>query len=130
MCENKTYTPNTGTAKIQTANSNLDGTGAIVDIMTGASSGTVVRSVTIKSQVANAQGMVRLFVKPGGGSYNLIQEIMIPATSPTGEVQSFAATINSTISLSNGEKLAASTQNAETFSVLAFGTNIGYCDCP
>lgn len=130
MCEVKMYSPNTGTAKISTANSNLNGTGTIVDIMTGASNGTVVRSLIIKSQVQNAQGMVRLFVKPGGGSYNLIQEVMIPATNPTGQVQSFSATIDSVISLSFGEVLAASTQNAETFSILANGMDIDFCHCP
>jgi len=82
MCgTNKMYTANTGRIIVNTANSNLDGTGTITPLITGAGNGTEIGSITVKSQQANAQGMVRIFL--WNGAYCLLQEIMVPANVPT-----------------------------------------------
>ncbi|MBS1780030.1 MAG: hypothetical protein JST70_11935 [Bacteroidetes bacterium] len=130
MCNsNKKITPNTGMALLTTANPNLNGTGSIVDIITGANDGTMIDSLTIKSLVSNNQGMIRLFIKDLSSVYYLFQEIMIPTTVPTSVVQSYAATVELGINLKAGYSLAASTQLSENFSLIAYGTNYEMCDC-
>ena len=50
LMERIKFTGNTGIAVISIVNSNLDGSGSIIDIITGAGSGTLVKKTTIKAQ--------------------------------------------------------------------------------
>ena len=43
---------NTGMVNIATANANLDGTGALTGLLTGAANGTIINSVIIKATQA------------------------------------------------------------------------------
>lgn len=129
MCSSNTLTtPNTGMGIISVANPNLDGTGTIVDIITGASNGTMINMITVKSQTTNAQGIVRLFLFDGI-TYFLIQEVMVPATQPTEVVPSFQADIYLPIFLKSGYIIAAATDKTETFTVAAYGIDHTSCGC-
>lgn len=109
-------------AEIDTANTNRDGTGALVDVVTGGANGTRVDNVVVKAEGVTTAGMVRFFVKQGGTSY-LYHEMDVTAvaapgvTTPTFE-DSFAP---EKLTLASGEKLQASTHNAEIFKVIAQG---------
>jgi hypothetical protein len=111
---------NNGINSVNTGNSNLDGTGAIVDILTAGNNGTSLQSIYVKGQGNTSEGMIRLFLSNDGGiTYFLFTEIPIPANRQTGIVPS---TINWTqyysLMLQNTYIIAASTENTESFSII------------
>ena len=79
---NFTSTPRIGLGSVSTANTNRDGTGTIVDIITGAASGTKINEVVIKSTGRPADSIITLFVNDGTTNW-LFDEIDLgaPATS-------------------------------------------------
>ena len=126
MAEETQYTANTGMQTISTANSNLDGTGTLSSaIVTGASNGTLIKTVTIKAQANTTQGMVRLFIYDGSNT-KLISEVEIPAVTKSANDPAFELTMDVDYALESGWSLKASTQNAETFNVFAEGLNWAY----
>lgn len=127
MAEETQYTANTGMQTISTANSNLDGTTGTYSsaIITGASNGTLIKTITIKAQTNTTQGMVRLFINDGSTN-RLISEIEIPAVTKSATDPAFEITIPVDYALESGWLLKASTEKAETFNVIAEGLNWAY----
>jgi len=125
MAAETQYTANTGCVTISTANSNLDGTGTLGTVLTAASNGTLIKSVMIKAQGNTTQGMIRLFAT-GGGATELISEIMVPAVTKSSVDPSFQIYLPINYALKSGYILKASTQNAETFNVIAEGLDWAY----
>lgn len=126
MAEETQYTANTGMQTISTANTNLDGTGTLsAAIITGASNGTLIKTVTVKAQVNTTQGMVRLFVYDGSNT-KLLTEIEIPAVTKGANDIAFETTIPLNYSLKSGWSLKASTEKGETFNVIAEGLDWTY----
>ena len=127
MAEETQYTANTGMQTISTANTNLDGTGTLSSaIVTGASNGTLIKTVTVKAQVTTTQGMVRLFVFDGSSTTKLITEIEIPATVKSATDPSCEIVVPLNYSLKSGWSLKASTEKGESFNVIAEGLNWAY----
>lgn len=126
MAAETQYTANTGMQTINTANSNLDGSGTLSNsIITGASNGTLIKTVTVKAIVNTTQGMVRLFLYDGTNA-KLILEIDVAAVVKTSEAAAFEAIIPFNFFLKSGWSLKASTENAETFNVIAEGIDWTY----
>lgn len=119
------YTANTGMGIISTANSNLDGTGTTVGIITAASNGTLIKKITIKAITNTTRGMVRLFTADHGTSL-LLMEVEVPAVTKSGTDESFVKMLDVNFRLSTGIVLRASTENAESFQVIAEGLNWTY----
>ena len=99
-----------------TANTNLDGTGTLGDIITGSSEGTHIQHVKIKAEGSTTAGMIRLFI------YNLtttllIKEFLVAAITPAATVMSWEVEWlpTKTLILASGEILRVSTEQAETF---------------
>jgi len=90
--------------------------------------GTVVQSITIKSTASTTLGMIRFFLNDGV-NYFLFREVMVPANSQTGVVQSFSYTFSDPIMLQPGYTLYVSTQNTEPFNVVATGQDLISCGC-
>lgn len=118
-------TPKQWFAQVSTANTNRDGTGTLVDIVSGATNGTKIDCIYIQAAGTVTAGVVRLYVNDGTNT-RLWKEVMVTATTPSTSVQAW----NSTIDLSypgggmfipNGYKLRASTHNSETFNIIAVG---------
>src|SRR5688500_6594870 len=109
MAAETQYTANTGIVSISTANSNLDGTGTLGTVLTGASNGTFVKTITIKAAGTVTQGVVRLFIT-GGGVTRLIEEIEIPNQTPSADAPAFEYTLNCDYKLQSGYILKAATQ--------------------
>jgi hypothetical protein len=112
------YTANTGLALIDTANPNLDGTGATVQLITAAAFGTQIKSVTIKAITETSQGIVRFFVF-NGASYYLIDEIKIPPTKKSDTWAAFEISYDLEYSLIAGYSIYVSTQNSDSFIISA-----------
>src|SRR3989304_9357847 len=125
LAERVKFAGNTAIAVLSTANSNLDGTGTTVSLITGASSGTIVKRITIKAQGTTTQGMVRIFyfLSP---DYYLLNEIQVPAITQDSKHQTFIAEINEPFYLNSGVVLKASTEKGETFIVTAEGVNMSW----
>jgi hypothetical protein len=118
-----------GIATISTANSNLDGTGTLGTIISGTANGVKIQRVYIKAIGDVTQGMVRLFLYDGaGGGTVLIKEIPVPAVDQSSVNPAFVRVVRfpEGLTLSNGFSLKASTQNAESFNIIAEGYSWNY----
>ena len=105
-------------AQVTTANTNRNGTGTIVSVMTGATNGTRIDDIYIVATGTTTAGVVRLFISDGT-NIRLWQEVLVPAITPSTTVAVFsAALLNQALILENGWSLQASTNNSETFNVL------------
>lgn len=125
MAEETQYTANTGMVTISTANTNLDGTGTLGTVLTGASNGTLIKSVIIKAITNTTAGMVRLFVT-GGGNTRLLMEIPVPAINKAAINTAFETKVDLNFTLQSGYIIKASTQNAESFNIIAEGLDWTY----
>lgn len=116
-------------AAISTANTNRDGSGTIGTIFTAdATDGSIVDSVTIAATGTTTAGVVRLFVHNGSAAF-LLAEILVPAITPSTSVAAFRRVLDfsqagNPLYLPAGWSLRASTHNAETFNVHAFGSDL------
>ncbi|MFL5752306.1 MAG: hypothetical protein ACJ76F_02780 [Bacteroidia bacterium] len=119
------YTPNTGSGLISTANTNLNGTGTIVNILVSTdlsvSSGTFIETVTIQAIGNTTRGMVRLFVGDGELILELIAEVDIPSVTVSSVDKAFSITLQTDFMLQSNHVLSASTEKAESFIVIAEG---------
>lgn len=116
-------TPKLASATISTANSARDGTGTIGTIVTGGTSGSRIDTVLIKATVTTTAGMIRLFVH-NGTTYYLITEIYVPPQTASSTVPSFETQFvfeNGLLLPTSSWSLRASTQNAESFNIVAIG---------
>lgn len=77
-------TPRAAVAAVSTANTNRDGTGTIVDILTGASTGTKVNEIAVQCTGDPADSVLTIFLH-NGTSYFLYDEIDLgdPAAAST-----------------------------------------------
>lgn len=126
--ESAKYTANTGINLVAVANTGLDGGGTLATILTGAANGTLIKSVTIKSQVVLGSGnMIRLFVYDGTNT-RLLQEILIrPTGGGAGSVFStFSTVIPMNFPLKSGYELRASTEAAKKTNIVAEGLDWAY----
>ncbi len=109
-------------AIISAANTNRDGTGTVVTVVTGALKGTLIELVRVKATGTTTAGMVRLFIHDGT-NFRLYAEISVTAITPSATIQTFEAEYVPTkpLILPSGYSLRATTHNAESFTVLATG---------
>src|SRR5438552_16151618 len=107
-----------GTTQLTTANTNRDGTGTLVDLVTGDNFGTIPVSVAAKAVGATTAGMLRFFYYDGTNT-RLIGELAVAAVpTPGATVKTWEDTTTfSGLMLQKGDKIKGSTHNAETFNV-------------
>lgn len=120
-----TASPKAGVAQLTAANTNRDGTGTLVDLFTAGASGSRIEHVEIVAASSTTAGVVRLFLYDGTNS-RLIKEVLVTAATPSTSVPVFSTSLDfstqgKVILLPSGYKLQASTHNAETFNVVAYG---------
>ena len=133
--ESTNYTANTGIAVLNTANSNLDGTGTLATVITAGSSATykgcIIKSIVIKGLTSTTgDGMIRLFIQNSAGAgTRLFTEVPVPIVTATSTVRTFAHQIDfpgDGFNLQAGYKIVASTQNSNAFVVTAEGMDWNY----
>jgi hypothetical protein len=127
-CNFKQTVAVTGVDKVDTANTNLNGTGNIAPVFTAATSnGTYVKSVTIKAlQSTSINGAIRLFLSPDGIQYTLLREIMIPETQQSAYTPSFKQVIDLGFNLESGYVIGVSTQLSEAYGITIEGESWSY----
>jgi len=127
MAEETQYRAKTGITQINTANTNTDGTGTISNIIKGTQNGVMVKNIFIKALSSTTNGMVRIFVQNDLRTViQLLYEIEIPAITQAAIRPTFEATVPINFTLQNGYTLMASTQNAESFNIIAEGMEWSY----
>jgi hypothetical protein len=120
-------TPQVWAASLAAANPNRDGTGTVVDLVTGATApGTRIDKVRIMGVGTVTAGMIRFFLFDGATT-RLIKERPVVATTPSGTVPGFEDewTLQDGLVLPTASwKLRAATNNAENFNIFAYGGNL------
>lgn len=126
--ESAKYTANTGVVLINTANANLDGTGTTTTLITAGGSGTLIKTIRVKALGDTTEGMVRIFVyNSASTAYYLIGEIPIPPSKKSGTYPAFEIAYDLNFSLETTYySLKVSTQNSESFAVIAEGLDWAY----
>lgn len=111
-------TPARVVVQVTTANTARDGSGTPVTILTAGSSGTRVTSVDVVATGTTTAGVVRLFVHDGSNA-RLLDEILVPAISPSATVKVFRARLDypAPFVIPSGSSLRATTNNTETFNI-------------
>lgn len=129
MATNANYaaTPKVGIGQVTTANTNRDGTGTIATIFTAGASGSRIDAISLKAVATTTAGMIRLFIHDGTNA-RLLTEIPVIAVTPSATLPAWEVQLNTNtftqvlpLILPTGYSLRASTNNAETFNVIAVG---------
>lgn len=112
---------------VSTANSNLDGTGTLSTVITGADNGKKIENIMIKATGSTTIGMIRLFMYDGSNT-KLFMEIPVPTSVQSSVVPAFSRLVNfrDGLMIPNGWSVKASTQNAETFVITANAFSFNY----
>ena len=106
--------------QISSANTLRTGSGTIGTLVIGATNGTRVDDIYITATGTTTAGVIRLFIANGAALPQLWQEILVPAVTPSTSVAAWTySLINQALLLQNGWYIAAATNNAETFNVIA-----------
>jgi hypothetical protein len=105
---------------ISTANTNRDGTGTIGTVYTAGANGTLIERVDISATGTTTAGVVRLYVHNGSTAF-LWKEILVSAITPSTSIAAFTRAVRERLYMPSGWSLRASTHNAETFNVHAWG---------
>lgn len=124
---NFTSTSRLATASVSAANTNRDGTGTIVTVLTGVAAGTKVFEVDVQMTVTSTAGMVRLFLSSDtGATWKLFDEVAIAAATVSASVKgSRVATQYTNLILPSASwVLGAATHNAEASVVTALGGDL------
>jgi hypothetical protein len=110
---------------VSTANTNRDGTGTIVDVLTGVAAGTKVNEIVVQATSSTTAGFVRLYYYDGTNT-RLYREVAVTAATPSGTVAAFrtSLTFDNLVLAGSTHKLQASTHNAESFNIQAFAGDL------
>lgn len=93
----------------------------VVTIFTAGSNGSRIDEVDITATGTTTAGVVRLFIYTGT-TYYLLQEVLVTAITPSTTVATFTSTLTfNNLMLPSGHSLRATTNNSESFHVIAFG---------
>lgn len=120
-------TPRLAVAQIATANTGRDGTGTIGTVFTAGASGSRIDAIYLKAVGTTTAGMIRLFIHDGTNA-RLLTEVPVTALTPSATLPAWESQMTLSmmsnlfpILLPTGYSLRASTNNAETFNVMALG---------
>jgi hypothetical protein len=127
MAEETQYTAIMKRTGLTTSNKNLDGTGTLGTLITGADPyGTLIKKVYIKAIINTTHGMVRFFITGKGGSTYLLKEVDVFPVTKSAINPAFETSIDLDFSLASGFILKAATQNSESIAVTAESLNWSY----
>ena len=118
-------TPRLAVAALSAANTNRDGTGTIVTLITGVAAGTRIAEVVVQAAVTTTAGMVRLYLYDGA-TYSLFDEVSVAAAtaSASGKATRVLTAYNNLILPSSSWSIVCSTHNAEAIKVTAMGADL------
>lgn len=118
-------TPRIAACNVSAANTNRDGTGTVVTLITGAASGTKINEIVVQARVTTTAGMVRLFLYDGT-TYRFFDEFSIAAATVGANTKAtrVSTAYNNLVLPSASWSLVVSTHNAESMDVTALGADL------
>lgn len=126
---NFSATPRVAIGALSTANTNRDGTGTLVTVMTAGASGSRIDGIVIQATATTTAGMIRLYIHDGTNA-RLYDEVPVFAVTPAASVPAWSVALGNNAPLSTGRyplmlptgySLRAAPQNAEAFVIHAIG---------
>ena len=108
---------------LSAANTNTDGTGALVSLITGGANGTLLLAVAAQAKQTTSAGVIRMYLYDGTSAYSLVYEFKVTAQTQSASVIGWSdvwVPSHRFIIPKNYILKAAPTQ-AETFALTAFG---------
>ena len=120
-------TPCAAAVNVATANTAIDGTGTITELIAGAASGTRVLEVTAKCAATSAAALVNVFLSTDSGStWKLIDTIAVSAVTVSNTVPSHKGTIlfQNLILPSSAYRLGVTTTISQSTNVVALGGDL------
>ena len=116
--------PRLGVGALSTANTNTNGSGTLVTVMSAGSSGTKINEILVQASSTVTAGMVRIFVFDGTTNY-LFDEFPVTATIPSSSSAAYRLyKVYDNLVLPSGYSVKASTSNAESFNVMIWGADL------
>lgn len=116
--------PRLGVGAISTANTNTNGSGTLVTVMSAGSSGTKINEILVQASSTVTAGMVRIFIFDGTTNY-LFDEFPVTATIPSSSSAAYRLyKVYDNLVLPSEYSLRASTSNAESFNVMIWGADL------
>lgn len=120
-------TPKIGSVNVATANTNIDGTGTITTLLTGASTGTRVLEVVAQSAATSAAARVNLFISiDSGTTWRLFDQLAVAAATPSATVSAnrVSSTYSNLILKDATHVLGCATSVSQSTNVMAFGGDL------
>ena len=108
-------------ANIATADTSRTSPTNVGTVFTAGSSGSRIDEVNIVATGTTTAGVVRLWIYTGS-TYYLLSETIVTAITPSTTLAVFSSTSTfNNLMLPSGHSLRATTNNSESFNVIAFG---------
>ena len=119
-------TPRIQTVNVSSANTAIDGTGTITELIAGAVGGTRVLEIAVKCAATSAAANVNIFLTTDGSTYRLFDTISVAAvttgnTTPTNRVR---ATYPNLVLASASHRVGITTTIAQSTNVIALGGDL------
>ena len=117
-------TPRIGSVVVSAANTNRDGSGTVVTLISGVVAGTKIQEITVQGNGSTTAGMVRLFLFDGT-NYRPLREVPVSAVTVSASVAAFNFSLlfSNLVLPSASWSIVASTHNAESLTVTAYGAD-------
>jgi hypothetical protein len=114
-----------GVASVSSANTAIDGTGTITDLITGVAAGTRVLEIAAQCSATSAAALVNLFIYDGT-TWTLFDQITISAATSSNTVKANRnnATYVNLVLPSASWKIGCTTTIAQATRVYAFGGDL------
>ena len=107
---------------LTTANTNLDGTGTLVEIAAGTTDGIIIERATVRASGSTTSGLIRFFISiDGGTTKRLWHSVSVDARTPSATASSWVAVVDflrgASLKDANTKVYACPTKS-ETFNVV------------
>lgn len=119
-------TPKSWYGQVSAANTNRDGTGTLVTLVTGVANGTRIDRIRIRAAVTTTAGMVRFYISlDGGTTKRLWKEVIVSAITVGAATEAFNSEfVTPDLYLPDASAvLYASTHNAEAINIVVGGAD-------
>lgn len=106
---------------ISTADTSRTSPTSVGTVFSAGTNGSRIDEIDIIATGITTSNVVRLWLY-SGSTYYLFQEVVVPAITPSTAQAVFSSTLTfNNLMLPNGWSLRATTNNAESYNVIAFG---------
>jgi hypothetical protein len=113
--------PRCSAVSISTADTSRTAPTNVGTLFTAGANGSRIDEIDITAAGNSTANVVRIFIF-NGTTYFLLQEILITGITPSASVNSFSTAISfNSLVIPSGSSVRVTTNNAETYHVIAFG---------